>query len=71
MWSADIFDAKTLALTKSASFETYVELRGWLVALIRERPGWAFYGSFQIPANAPESHRKHLEILGPARSALN
>jgi hypothetical protein len=65
-WAADIFEAETSRLMHIVSFPTYEELRGWLAALVAERPDLNFRASFDIPADAPEGHREELAALGPA-----
>jgi hypothetical protein len=69
-WAADIFEAETSRLMHIVSFPTYEELRGWLVALVAERPNLNFRASFEIPTDAPEGHREELEALGPTLPAL-
>jgi hypothetical protein len=69
-WAADIFEAETSRLMHMVSFPTYDELRGWLAALVAERPDSNFRASFAIPADAPDGHREELQALKFAPPAL-
>jgi hypothetical protein len=69
-WAADIFEAETSRLMHIFSFPTYEELRGWLVALVAERPNQGFRAAFDIPAEASEGHRRELQALGLFQPAL-
>ncbi len=62
-WAADIFEAETSRLMHIVSFPTYEELRGWLAALIAERPDLSLRAAFAIPADAPDGHREALDAL--------
>ncbi len=62
-WAADIFEAETSRLMHMVSFPTYDELRGWLAALVAERPDSNFRASFAVPADAPEGHLEELQAF--------
>ena len=69
-WAAEIFEAETSRLMHIVSFPTYEELRGWLAALVAERPNLNFRAAFEIPADAPDGYREQLKALGVASPAL-